>query len=180
LDRIIPLHLPVISAEKRKLDAYLQEAWDELYPSLVGAVMDLCSQILRVLPSVELSSLPRMADFAKVLAAYDLVTGEESLNIYLSLINSSATTVIEGDKFLDSLKRHLHGGWTGSAGELLEKINSLEPFVTAQGWPSSAKSVTEKLMRSAPTLRKAGWTVDNLGDKNKGNRTLWRIVPDSN
>jgi hypothetical protein len=180
LDRIIPLHLPVISDEKRKLEADLQKAWVELYPSLVGALMDLCSHILRVLPSVELSSLPRMADFAKVLAAYDLVTGEESLNIYLSLINSSATTAIEGDKFLDSLKRHLQGGWTGSAGELLEKINSLEPFVTTQSWPTSAKSVTEKLMRSAPTLRKAGWTVDNLGDKNKGNRTLWRIVPDSN
>jgi len=65
----------------------------------------------------------------------------------------------------------------GSAVDLLEKIDSLELYPMAQGWPKSAKNVTEKLMRKAPTLRQAGWTVDNLGDKNKENRTIWRIVP---
>jgi hypothetical protein len=177
LDRIIPLYLPVINSEQRKSESDLEKAWENVYPLLFGAILDLCSQILNVLPSIKLSSLPRMADFALILAAYDAVTGQESLKAYIASISSSATTTIEGDQFLDCLKKHLSGGWMGSAVDLLEKINSLELYPMAQGWPKSAKNVSEKLMRSAPTLRKAGWTVDNLGDKNKENRTIWRIVP---
>jgi hypothetical protein len=179
LDRIIPLYLPVISAEYRKAESDLEKAWEAIYPYLFGALLDLCSQILKVLPSVKLSSLPRMADFAIILAAYDEVTGEESLKTYTSQISSSATSSIEGDKFLNSLQKHLAGGWVGSASDLLEKINALERYVDPQGWPKSSKSVSEKLMRTAPTLRKAGWTVDNLGDNNKEHRTIWRIVPRS-
>lgn len=180
LDRIIPLYLPVINSEHRKAESDLEKEWQAVYPHLFGALLDLCSQILKVLPSINLSSLPRMADFAIILAAYDAVTGEESLKTYISQISSSATSAIEGDKFLDALQKHLTGGWVGSAIDLLEKINSLEPYPDPQGWPKSAKSLSEKLMRSAPTLRKAGWTVDNLGDKNKENRTIWRITPKPN
>jgi hypothetical protein len=179
LDRIIPLYLPVISAENRKAESDLEKAWEAIYPYLFGALLDLCSQILKVLPTIKLSSLPRMADFAIILAAYDEVTGEESLKTYTSQISSSATSSIEGDKFLDSLQKHLAGGWVGSASDLLEKINALERYVDPQKWPKSSKSVSEKLMRVAPTLRKAGWTVDNLGDNNKEHRTIWRIVPRS-
>lgn len=180
LDRIIPLYLPVINSEQRRSESELEKAWEIVYPLLFGALLDLGSQILNVLPTIKLTSLPRMADFALILAAYDAVTGQESLKAYISQISSSATTTIEGDPFLDSLQKHLSGGWVGSAVDLLEKINSIEPYALAQGWPKSAKSVTEKLMRSAPTLRKAGWIVDNLGNKNKEDRTIWRIVPKSN
>ena len=119
-----------------------------------------------------------MADFARILAAYDSVTGEDSLTTYIAQISTSASTAIEGDTFLQTLKRHLPGEWVGSASELIDLITACEPHdVVVPNWPTTAKQVTEKLTRSAPTLRKVGWIIENLGNKNRENRTLWKIYP---
>lgn len=177
LDRIVPISLPVISPENRIYEETLEELWEENHSQILGGLFDLCANVLEELPEIILATRPRMADFAKILAAHDKVASSNSLEIYLGLIDSSASSAIENDKFLTAISRHITSSWKGSANDLLEFINSREPYHFDKEWPNTPKKVTERLVRSAPTLRKVGWEVDNLGASNKEKVTVWRVKP---
>ena len=58
---------------RRRYDADLMAAWEAAHPRILGALLDLAAQVLTVLPDVRLADPPRMADFARVLAAVDHV-----------------------------------------------------------------------------------------------------------
>ena len=45
--------------------------YDEARPAILGGLLNLLSAALRELPEVELDVLPRMADYARILAALD-------------------------------------------------------------------------------------------------------------
>ena len=176
-DRVIPLHLPTISSEQRKSDSGLEAQWVEIFPQVFGALLELCCQVLRTLPTVNLKSMPRMADFARYLAALDEIRGTDSLPQYLKEIGKSASNAIDTDSFLKALEKHLSGTWTGTASELKDELNKYAPLEFDKSWPNNAKQVTEKLARTAPTLRKAGWIVEDLGSNNHSNVRKWVITP---
>jgi len=176
-DRVIPIHLPRISEEQRRSDADLEATWAEVYPSIFGAMLDLLSQVLRILPSIRLESMPRMADFARYLAGLDEIRGTDSLPQYLKEIGKSASNAIDTDSFLKALEKHLSGTWIGTASELKDELNKYAPLEFDKSWPNNAKQVTEKLARTAPTLRKAGWIVEDLGSNNHSNVRKWVITP---
>lgn len=60
---------------ERRYDADLAEAWEDAHPRILGALLDLAAQVLKVLPHVVLPDPPRIADFARILAAVDQITG---------------------------------------------------------------------------------------------------------
>lgn len=176
-DRVIPIHLPTISPEHRRLESEIDARWKDIHPMIFGAMLDLCGQVLRILPSIKLKSMPRMADFARYLAALDEIRGTNSLGQYLKEIGKSATNSVDSDPFLKALETHLSGSWTGTASELLEELNPYAPFGFDKSWPQNPKQVTEKLARTAPTLRKAGWLIEDMGSNNHLNRRKWVITP---
>ena len=51
---------------------------------MLGALFDVLACVLAVLPAVRLQSMPRMADFARVLAAVDETQGWSTLDDYLA------------------------------------------------------------------------------------------------
>ena len=176
-DRVIPLHFPKISEEQRRSNEDIEARWAEVYPSIFGAMLDLCCRVLEILPTIQLARMPRMADFSRYLAALDAVRGTDSLNQYFAEIGKSASNSIDADSFLNALEKHLGGAWTGTASELLDEINPFMPYGSDKSWPHNAKQVTEKIARTAPTLRKAGWVVEDLGSNNHLNRRKWSITP---
>ncbi len=176
-DRLLPIMLPIITDTSRKVESEMKEEWEENYPMYLGALYTLCSKVLAKLPETKLAKLPRMADFALVLAALDSIEGSDSLGQYLEEINNRAASSIENNTFFKILTIQLNGKWTGTSNELKNLITPHPYWPEDKNWPHTAKAVTGLLMRFAPTLRKIGWTVQDLGSNNKSGIKQWLLAP---
>jgi len=64
IDRCLFVHLSPIPETSRRTEKELWADFDREAPRLLGALLDAVAGGLRMLPHVQLSSLPRMADFA--------------------------------------------------------------------------------------------------------------------
>ena len=64
-DRTVFLHLPPILPTARRAEDEFWSSFHADYPRILGGVLDAVVGGLRVLPSVSLPELPRMADYAK-------------------------------------------------------------------------------------------------------------------
>ena len=176
-DRIIPISLPVITSHDRKYEADLEDDWANAFSEIFGGILTLCAKVLEGYEMVELAELPRMADFARILKAIDMVRGTDSLSAYLEEIGKMASNAIDGDNFLKVLRKLIPTSWTGTAAELLDLVSPAMPLGLDKTWPTSAREVTEKLTRTSPTLRKVGWNIEDLGSSNENKTKRWRIAP---
>jgi hypothetical protein len=82
-ERLLPIQMEVIPESRRLGEEEIHERWDRSYAGILGAILDLATEALRLLPSVELASKPRMADFARILAAVDIAMGTDGLKHYV-------------------------------------------------------------------------------------------------
>jgi len=169
-DRTVTIELDVIDNKDRKRDKAINGAYIAAHPGLLGALLDLTSQVLAVLPSIELDDAPRMSDFAHVLAAVDRVTGWGALDAYRALGATVSAQVVEGDPVAAAVREHArrHPTWTGTATELLQAIMPDSP---PKDWPRSASSLGGQLRRAAPSLRNVGVGV-NFVRRNARSRTI--------
>ena len=79
--RLLPVHLK--RPAKRRSEEDLAQDWAEApHPHISCALLDLVAKVHHRLPAVVVDDLPRMADFAKVLAAVDEVLNTEGLARY--------------------------------------------------------------------------------------------------
>ena len=102
-DRILLVEPEVI--DKRRTEADVTAARAAALPGALGAILDLVAGVLRELPGTAVDNAPRMADFAKVLAALDTVTGWDTLASYRAKVASLALSLIEGNTFAYAIYR---------------------------------------------------------------------------
>ena len=67
--------LPKIADKDRRTEDELWATYRDAQPKLVGALLDAAVGALRDLPDTQLPQLPRMADFARWLAAAERALG---------------------------------------------------------------------------------------------------------
>ena len=176
-ERMLPIGLHTIDEADRRTEEELWRAWEQAHPRLVGAVLDLTVRVLAALPTVQLERKPRMADYARILAAVDHVLGTEGLARYLATLNNAAVDNLSADPFVSALAVHFAGKEvTGTAAELLAKVQPFDLFRVPKGWPTTARQVTQLLKRQAPTMRKAGWTITDDGARNREKALRWTIT----
>jgi hypothetical protein len=161
-DRLLPIDLHLIADRDRRLDADLEREWRAAHARILGALLDLAASVIRVLPSVRLDSLPRMADFARVLAAVDQVLDTEGLARYVDRAGSLAADSLTGDEFVMALSIALTDAFEGTSSQLLDRVHPPDEKRPPKGWPANGRAVTTLLKRQAPVMRRAGWTVDQL------------------
>jgi hypothetical protein len=173
-DRILLVEPEVIEVRRTEADV----------TAALGAVLDLVAGVLRELPATAVDNAPRMADFAKVLAALDQVTGWHTLACYRAKVASLALSLIEGSTFAHAIYKlataSSPGGldpapWEGTAGELLDIIRRIcaDARMTASDLPEDVRAVGRQVREIAPSLRKAG--VD-IRPRKSGPRRLLRIT----
>ena len=157
-DRLLMIDLEPISDTGRLTEAELGARYRAGQPRILGALLDLTARVLAELPEVHLDKKPRMADFAKVLAAVDAVRGSDTFGTFTGQRERLAGEVVSGDPVGEAVMALAHGGpWSGTATELLRR---LAPDHVPHGWPRSPKTLAGQLRRMTPALGRLGVEVE--------------------
>ena len=178
-DRMLPVDLAVIDARSRLTEDELWPAWREAHPVILGALLDLAAAVLARLPSVQLASKPRMADFAKIAAAVDAILGTAGLPRYMNRGAELAADGLSGDSFAVRMQDVItaEDPFDGPSAQLLELLRPPGDSRPPKDWPKDARAVTTRLHRLAPAFRKLGWAVDDMGRGGHGKQLRFRISP---
>ncbi|WP_405018142.1 ATP-binding protein [Kitasatospora sp. NBC_00070] len=163
-ERLMILDLQLIDPTQRRTERALDAAFELARPAILAALLDLLAEVLTVLPGVALDSLPRMADFAQVLAALDQLQGWDTLADYGAAAAAVNADALEGDPFGSAVLTFTesYGPWSGTAGELLERLNlTATDSIYHPKWPKDATRASGQLKRLAPVLRSVGVLVDD-------------------
>jgi len=180
-DRLLPAELDRIPDAKRRTDEEIGAAYGAARPQLLGALLTLLCKSLAALPAVELASMPRMADFARLLAALDQVAGWDALATYEATAADIAETVVESDLFAEAVRELVTAAssdaiWEGTASALREQITPAKP---PKWWPRNARAASGRLHRCAPSLRRVGVEVTFTRQSGSGARIITIECADS-
>lgn len=179
-ERLLMVELDPIPPTARRTDDELKAEYDSAAPAVLGAVLDLTARVLAELPRVTVTELPRLADFARILAAIDQVNGWSTLADFTALAQEITEAVIEADPFADAVRAFIHERryWMGTAAQLLGHLPA--PDGAPKNWPKTARGVSGHLRRVAPALRKHGIGIEFLrGQDHSGARHIRLTFGDS-
>ena len=172
-DRCVFLDLPPITPSRRRCEVEFWEAFHQDYPRILGALLDAVVGGLQELPSVRLTELPRMADFAKFAEAVGRKLGwpaGTALSDYNANRSDASMDRLEDSPlaaFLLDLGPDFFVNWSGPPSELHEELIALAgDKAHADGWPKSPQRLTIELRRIAPQLAIHGLFVHS----SRGNR----------
>jgi hypothetical protein len=177
-DRALPVTLDLIPDENRRDEESFWPGWRQAHPLILGAVLDLAASVLARLPSVELARKPRMADYARILAAVDAEMGTSALARYARQSADLAAEGLSGDPLAGRMQEIIVVPFEGTSAQLLAKVKPADPeWKPPQDWPKDARAVTGRMRRLAPAFRKTGWAIEDLGSDNHAKLLRWKVSP---
>ncbi len=160
LDRAISISLPNIEeyATEHTIEAKIYEAEGRI----MGALLTLLADTLRILPTVTLTGMPRMADFTRLGEAIARVMGYAEgtfVSLYTDHRREAMGRTIEASPVAAALASFVERGdsHSGLVKDLLDELNRNRPLHEKEEyWPRSPKGLAEAMRRYAPALRQAG------------------------
>jgi len=177
-DRALVVRLPSIPEDQREPESAFWRDFDDDYPLLLGAILDVVAGALKRLDSVQLELFPRMADFAlwAQAAEPDLPVPAGSFMASYTENRSGLThAAVDDSPFIAGVAawaRETGADWSGTAAELLGlmKVRMGEEHGDL---PKSPRGVSVKLRRFAPALRAVGVSIDmDLREPGTGRRLI--------
>jgi hypothetical protein len=147
LDRCLLVRLERISEEERLTEEELEALTVDLLPGIYGALLDLLAAALRNLPETQPAKLPRLADFAQLCIAAGIPGFQEAYTVNLEAGCQAAVEASPLAAGILSLLEAHDGHWKGSATELVQRLQELDP--TSKDYQKlSARAVGKKLASS--------------------------------
>jgi DNA polymerase elongation subunit (family B) len=198
LDRGILTEFERIPPEQRKEETKIESEYEIMRPKLLGYILDTLVKALRIKPTVELSSLPRMADFTVWGEAIAIAMGckpMEFVNAYNDNIGRQNVETIESNPLCQALEKFVEtwyeegkeACWQSSTSKVLERLNKLAQTygidTSSKLWPKASNSLTKRLRPILSNLREGlGIHVvisRNTTGKNKNTSTIkiWKESP---
>lgn len=182
-DRAILLTLDPIPEEERRLQSELWADLERRQPSILGALLDAMVVGLKRFETVELPTLPRMADFAKwAVACEPAFTTEGSfLAAYSENRERAIDDVMETDAVAVAVQKLMADVelWRGTATELMDAL-ALYREINIMGsddWPTQPNKLAGRLRRVAPTLRKRGIEVTTKREGRESKKIITIGIP---
>lgn len=158
-DRAIVLNLPAIPEEKRIDPAAFAARFEACRSEVFGALLDLMSFALAMMPTITPERLPRMAGFARIGIAIEGCFGVPGcfMAAYDANRAASSSIVAESDPLVGAVKAFVatQGAWQGSATDLAAL---LEPLILPPRRLEPA-ALGGHLRRIAPVLRASGIAI---------------------
>ena len=164
-DRAIPVTLEPIAGRDRRSENTLWEQFESARPRVLGALLDAVACALGRLPEVELTELPRMADFAQwVTAAEPALEWSDGtfLNAYQGNQAAASLTIVDGDPVAAAIRQFMEDGeeYDGTASELLEDLEPYRPTQRGSWWPTDPARLGIALRRARQPLQRVGIEVE--------------------
>ena len=176
-DRTVAITLDLIPDENRTDEETFWSQWTAVHPEILGAVLTLAARVMARLPGVQLARKPRMADFARILAAVDAELGTNALDRYAQQAANLAAEGLSGDPFAVGIQAAVTTSFEGTSADLLKHVKPGDPeWKAPKDWPANSRAVTSRMRRLAPAFRKTGWQVSELPPGHE-NALRWRISP---
>ena len=181
-DRSVFLHLPPIATTKRRCEIEFWAAFQQDYPRILGGLFDAVAGGMREMPSVRLTALPRMADFAAFAEAVGRSLGwpaDTAISDYNDNRREASMSQLEDSPlaaFLLDLGPDYLNNWSGSPSLLYKDLTSLAGN-TAESprWPKSPAALTVELRRIAPQLAVHGILAHS---RRSHNGRIWTVTRD--
>ena len=161
-DRSLFLTLEPIPEKSRLPEARLWADFERHRPEILGALLDAMVMGLRLLPTITLRALPRMADFALWASACEAALWKSGtfMQAYRANLDEIIDNVLEADPVAVAVRTLIfrRTEWTGTSTSLLGALDQLVSEATrkAKTWPSKPSALSGRLRRCAPFLRKTG------------------------
>jgi hypothetical protein len=179
LDRSIVIELEAIAESARRPERELDEEFDATRPAVLGALLNAVARGLGNLADIQLSALPRMADFATwVTAAEPALPWKPGvfLALYRENITSANTLTLEASVIFPMLAGVMP--FEGTSTELLEQLKGQLPDEKkkARDFPGNARALSGALKRIAPNLRRMGIDIAWIRGTDKGRARKLIIV----
>jgi len=178
-DRAIILHLPPISDEQRRDEDELWREYERVRPRVLGALLDAVSMGLRRWDETKLPWRPRMADYARWIAAAEPALPWEAgahLDVYTGNRKEAAAVSLESNAVAQAVLALMERReeWEGTATELLAALeqHASERAQRSKHWPGTPRALSGRLRRVAPLLRQAGLEVEWSREPGSGGRRL--------
>ena len=176
-ERVATVDLKRVLPKDRRTEADLADAWSAARPMVFSGLLDLAAAVHHRLNTVTVAELPRMADFAKCLAAVDDVLATRGLARYRDRMKRAASDTLS-DPFIAAVTDQRVSVIDMPSADLLRQLTpDVAEWKRPKEWPKNARAVTGVLTRNAPALRQQGWFIDNDGGQNKRNVVLWTLTP---
>jgi hypothetical protein len=177
-DRLVTFDLDRIDATQRRTDADLEQRWRQLHPLALGALLDLAARAFDILGEVHPPTLSRMADYHRIVAAVDRVTGWDGARRYATQGERLAEDVVAGDAVAETIVRLLERQptWEGTAGDLLGQLDTLTGDRKVRTWPTNGRAMAGALKRCAPALRTVGVQVEGPHRTGHDRDRLWTLA----
>ena len=183
-DRAIAVRLLRIDEKARQSEDDFWAAWERARPGILGALFDALSSAVRRHEETKLDRMPRMADFARLMAAAEPGLGWSAgtfMSAYDANRDATSEAVFEADPVAVAIHKfitmhHADFGWEGTATELLAELNRQAPEDQRRSrfWPAKVNALGNAVDRAAPLLRHKGVIVEK---RNTGAARLITIAP---
>lgn len=188
LDRSILLGLERISKDKRREEQEFWKEFENKKPYLLGAIFDAVAKALKLYPTIQLTSRPRMADFTRWGCAIAQALGytqEAFLAAYNQNISNQNDEAIEASPVGISIIAFMDDRtiWEGTASELLTALdkltNNLKIDTRSRNWPKSASTLSRKLQLIHANLGEKGINVIRHDTSRPRKITIQKITENS-
>ena len=162
-ERLITIELNLIPDSSRREEGEMDAAYLEAHASILASLFDLLAKVLKVLPDVQLTERPRMADFARILAAVDQVQGWHTMDSYKASARDAVADVLDGEPFAQAIVELVDKaaavGVEMTTQQILNSVTT--PDKLPKKWPKDSTRAGGQLKRLAPALRTIGIEVDD-------------------
>lgn len=178
LDRTVSIDCPVI--EERGTATGMHATFEKNHAVLLGAVLEVAAQALKILPSIKLPprDRPRLAEFALLGMAVAQAMGhkpQEFMHQFNASRRESIARVLDASPVASAVLEFVEanpGGIEASVKDILHRLEDYKPQ-GADAWPRSPKGLGDALRRAAPALRQMDVECRSLG--NIGGKVRWLI-----
>jgi hypothetical protein len=162
MDRALLFPLKEIGEKLSELE--LLARFEESRPHILGGIFDVLARAMALYPQVQVSELPRLADFYQwgcAIAEALGGMGSQFQEAFLRNIASKGAQLVHGDAFLEAVLRFMHRrevwrGYVKDAWEILARIAG--PDARDASFPKSPRMLRQSLGRIRGTLDKNGIT----------------------
>ncbi|MER5671938.1 hypothetical protein [Pseudonocardia alni] len=188
LDRTVQVDLArLVGAAIRTPDA-LWSAFDAAHPEILGGLLDLAVEVLRVRATVDAdpdrSGYERMASYSLVLMCLDAIGARDGgtvghMSAFLSASRETKTERVDLDPVLAALLELLAGEkertWSGSATALFSALHRPDGVQT---WPGNGQALSRHLGKSVALLQAVGITVTRDREDRLNRNLVVTLAPD--